>query len=53
VTDPATPRDDVAPEAVTLGGEVADDPSDDAINTESVNDGEEVAPHGGATPAGG
>jgi molecular chaperone GrpE len=45
VTDPSTPRDD-APEDLTA--EV--DASDDAINTESVNDGEEVAPqHGGAT----
>ncbi|MFQ6171238.1 nucleotide exchange factor GrpE [Oryzobacter sp. R7] len=49
MTDPSTPRDD-APEDVTPGA----DASDDAINTESVNDGEEVAPqHGGATPAAG
>ena len=57
MTDPSTPHDDVVPEDVTLEGEVVDDASDDAaddaINTESVNDGEEVAPqHGGATPAG-
>ena len=49
MTEPSAPRDD-APEHVTLEG----DASDDAINTESVNDGEEVAPqHGGATPAAG
>ncbi len=58
MTDPSTPHDDVVPEDVTLEGEVVDDASDDAaddaINTESVNDGEEVAPpHGGATPAAG
>ncbi|WP_392543450.1 nucleotide exchange factor GrpE [Oryzobacter telluris] len=52
MTDPSTPHDDVAPEDVALEGDVVDDSADDAINTESVNDGEEVAPHGGATPAG-
>lgn len=57
MTDPSTPREHLAPEDETLEGEVVDDAAqdagDEAINTESVNDGEEVAPqHGGATTAG-
>jgi molecular chaperone GrpE len=50
VTDPTTPGgpQDGAPEDPTTGPD-----ADDAINTESVNDGEEAAPaQAGATPAG-
>jgi len=52
VTDPGMPHEESAAReaADPAGGEGA---ADDAINTESVNDGEEVAPaHAGATPAG-
>ena len=41
------------PTGEPVGGEPGTPDADDAINTESVNDGEEVAPeHAGATPAG-
>jgi molecular chaperone GrpE len=48
VTDPTTPG--VPEEGVTA--DVSADTTEDAINTESVNDGEGAAPHAGATPAG-
>jgi molecular chaperone GrpE len=53
VTDPhdtGTPHDGAASENPTAGPDAA---ADDAINTESVNDGEEAAPHTGAAPGGG
>jgi molecular chaperone GrpE len=44
------PHDGAASEDPTAGPDAG---ADDAINTESVNDGEEAAPHGGAAPGGG
>ncbi|HSO63780.1 MAG TPA: nucleotide exchange factor GrpE [Ornithinibacter sp.] len=46
--DPGMPRESVGPDP-TAGPDAT---ADDAINTESVNDGEEAAPHTGAAPAG-
>ncbi|HET6967500.1 MAG TPA: nucleotide exchange factor GrpE [Ornithinibacter sp.] len=47
--DPGMPRDGAASPDPTAGPDAT---ADDAINTESVNDGEEAAPHPGAAPAG-
>lgn len=47
--DPGMPRDGVASEDPATSPDAT---ADDAINTESVNDGEEAAPHTGAAPAG-
>ncbi len=48
MTDPTTPG--VPEEGVTE--DVSTEAAEDAINTESVNDGEEAAPRDGAAPAG-
>ncbi len=53
MTDPGMPREQFASEEARAASAGSDGAADDAINTESVNDGEEVAPAGaGATPTG-